>query len=98
MSKVPPTTQSFVAWQQAAASLLTLETALSRSKRAVPAAGVLGDAALEALVAQQRAIADGLFKVAFAEAHEHLDSGRRPSPAAAHRVSPQREAQVERCS
>lgn len=78
MSKITPLTHSFLEWQQAAGTLLSLQTALSRSKRAVPDAEIPGDAALEAMVAWQRTIADGLFRVAFAEANEPGD-GPRPT-------------------
>jgi len=83
MSRIPPITHAFVEWQQAAGSLLTLQTALSRSKRAVPATDVPDDAALEAMVDRQRRIADSLFRVAFAEAHQQGDGGSTPPPAAA---------------
>ena len=97
MSKVPPITHSFVEWQQAASSLLTLQTALSRSRRAVPPSESIGSDALEALVAQQQAIADGLYRIALAEAHEHVDS-KHPAPAPTHRRTAPLRAQLEPCS
>jgi hypothetical protein len=79
MSKIIPVTPSFVAWQRAADKLLTLETALARSKRAVlaPEPESPGPAELETSVAEVRLIADGLFQIAFAEANRHVETGRR---------------------
>ena len=76
-SKIIPVVPSFPAWQKAADKLLTLETALARSKRAVLDPESPDPAELEASVATARGIADRLFQIAFAEAR-----GKQQAPAA----------------
>jgi hypothetical protein len=65
-SKSIPATPSFAAWQRAADRLLTLETALAHSRRAVPQCPKFAE--LQTSATEVRLIADALFRVAFAEA------------------------------
>lgn len=64
-SKSIPATPSFAAWQRAADRLLTLETALARSRRALPQCPNVAE--LQTSATKVRLIADALFRVALAE-------------------------------
>jgi hypothetical protein len=78
MSKIIPVVPSFVAWQRAANSLLTLETALARDKRAVLISDSTSSTELEAAAAKARMVSDQLFRIAFAEVQ--LTRGKRQAP------------------
>jgi hypothetical protein len=80
ISKIIPVTPSFAAWQRAADELLTLETALARSRRAVIATECPGPAVFETSIEKVRLVADRLFRIAFAEAN--LARGKPPESSA----------------
>jgi len=76
--KIIPVVPSFAAWQRAADKLLTLETVLARSRRAVLAPESSRPAELEASAAKARVVADELFQIALAEVN--LTRGKRHAP------------------
>jgi hypothetical protein len=78
MSKINPVLPSFDAWQKAANKLLTLETALARDKRVVPAPEFSMRSKLETAAVEARVVADQLFQIAFAEVN--LTRKRRQAP------------------
>jgi hypothetical protein len=80
MSKTIPVLPSFDAWQRAANKLLTLETALARGRRIVPAPECALHTKLEMAAAEARMIADQLFQVAYAEVKFTRAGDKRPSP------------------
>ena len=76
--KTIPVVPSFAAWQRAADKLLTLETVLARSRRAVFPPSSLSQSELETSAARARVVADELFQIAFAEAN--LSRAKRRAP------------------
>ncbi|MDF2463057.1 MAG: hypothetical protein K0Q43_1292 [Ramlibacter sp.] len=89
MSKAIPATPSFVAWQKAASKLLTLETALAFQKRTVltPLPLDMSIEEIETSLADARLVADGLFRIAFAESRQLPESRGRPVRTAKERCS-----------
>jgi hypothetical protein len=79
MPKIIPVLPSFDAWQRAANRLLTLETALSHGRRVFPAPERAVHSKLEMAAAEARAVADQLFRIAFAEVKSTRQEGRRLS-------------------
>lgn len=81
MSKAIPSTPSFLAWQKASSKLLTLETALAFQKRTVlpPEPLEMSIPEIETSLAQARAAADGLFRIAFAEFTQLPEKTRKSS-------------------
>ena len=80
MSQIISVLPSFDAWQRAANKLLTLETELSRGRRAVPTPECAVHSKLESAAAEARLAADQLFQIAFAEVS--LTRKRRQAPIA----------------
>lgn len=79
MSKLTPALPSFDRWQRAAKKLLTLETALARDKRAVPALEFATHTKLEMATAEARVEANQLFQIAFADVTSTRQAGKRYS-------------------